>query len=80
MKVIENMTKIYNKIKKPKILFPNFEKTVGCISFLPTKSMYPLLLEYKPFSMTPIGLIIAEVPLFADLITYFPLSIDLKTL
>jgi len=28
----------------------------------------------------PIGLIMADIPLFADLITYFPLSIDLKML
>ena len=32
------------------------------------------------FSIIPIGLIMADNPLFADLITYFPLSIDLKIL
>ena len=30
--------------------------------------------------MRPTGLIIAEIPLFADLIRYFPLSIALKIL
>ena len=32
------------------------------------------------FSIIPIGLTMADIPLFADLITYFPLSIDLKIL
>jgi hypothetical protein len=39
MKLNENMKKIYNKINNPKILLPNFENTVGCISMLSVKSI-----------------------------------------
>ena len=62
------------------ILLPYFINNVDLPSLLVVKSIDPV--EPKPtfFSITPIGLIIVEIPLFADLIIYFPLSIDLNIL
>ena len=41
---------------------------------------YPVDPNSTFFSIIPIGLIMAEIPLFADLIIYLPLSIDLNIL
>ena len=49
-------------------------------NLLSDSSTYPVDPNSTFFSITPIGFIIAEIPLFADLIIYFPLSIDLKIL
>ena len=78
--LIENIKKIYNKIINPKILFPNFANRVVSIFLDSIKSMKPDLFISTFCSITPSGLIIAVVPLFADLKTYFPLSIALKIL
>ena len=62
------------------ILFPYLEKRVVSTVLFSLKSMYPLSSKESFFSATPIGFIIAVIPLFADLITYLPLSIALKIL
>ena len=69
-----------NKIITNNILFPYFEKMVSLKIFLSLKSMYPIWPNSIFFSILPIGLIIAEIPLFADLNKYFPLSIALNML
>ena len=55
------------------------KKGVGLIDLLLEKSIYPFDPNLISFSITPTGFITAEIPLFADLIIYLPLSIDLKT-
>ena len=63
-----------------KILLPYIKKNVGLIDLLSEKSTYPFDPNLTFFSTIPIGLIIPEIPLFEDLIIYFPLSMDLKIL
>ena len=71
---------MYNKINIRKILFPNNIKGVDLISLLSDNSTWPIDPNSTCCSTTPIGFIMAEMPLLADLTIYFPFSIDLKIL
>ena len=62
------------------ILLPYFINRVDLVILLSVKSTYPVDPNSTFCSIIPIGLTIAVIPLFADLIIYFPLSIDLKVL
>jgi len=62
------MKKIYIKIKIKKILFPYNIKGVDLTNLLLDSSTCPVDPNSTSFSTTPIGLIMAEIPLFVDLI------------
>ena len=49
-------------------------------NLLSDSSTYPVDPNSTSCSTIPMGLIMAEIPLFADLIIYLPLSIDLNML
>ena len=51
---------------------------VDLTDLLSDNSTNPIEPDFICCSTNPIGFIIAEIPLLADLIIYFPLSIDLK--
>ena len=53
---------------------------VGSKTLFLEKSIWPEFPKEIFFSTKPVGFIIAEIPLLADLIKYFPLSIALKIL
>ena len=59
---------------------PYIENNVVLTDLLSIKSIYPVVPKLIFFSTIPMGFIIAEIPLFADLIIYLPLSTDLKIL
>ena len=62
------------------ILFPYNKKSVGLTGLLSEKFTKPVDPNPTSCSTIPIGFIIAETPLLADLIIYFPISTDLKIL
>ena len=74
------MKKIYIKINIKKILFPYSIKGVDLTNLLSVSSTYPVDPNSTSCSIIPMGLTMAEIPLFADLIIYLPLSIDLNML
>ena len=55
-------------------------KGVDLTSLLSESSTYPVELNSTSCSTIPMGLMMAEIPLFVDLIIYLPLSIDLNIL
>ena len=55
-------------------------KITGLTGLVSDSSIYPVEPSFTSSSIKPTGFITAEIPLFADLIIYFPLSIDLKIL
>ena len=80
---MKKLKKYIIKLSIRNILFPYFiKKVVGLRTLVYFQiNQYDLLIPNSTFFSTiPIGFIIAEIPLLADLTIYFPVSMDLKIL